>query len=360
MIRPRYHHLIDVFALAPAAPLRLREMLVAFLGVAGPILVGTLLGQVLAGLTIGLGAVLLSGARAGESSAALPTQPRSAAVPALLAVAAATVVAGHAWTDAVMVLLAMLAALASGYSRPVGVASIRFIIYFVLGLGIIDGAGRGQSAAAFVFGLGALWNIALRILLLRRGPSVEVSAGRTPTAAQRRTHFRRTLLTVAGWQFSLRLAAGLTVATLIRHTWPEHHFQWVVLTVALLTQRPIERLPVKLLQRVIGTVVGVALAWIVLASASAPAAMLVAAGVLGTLAPLARSRSYLLYSMAMTPLILLVLDYGKLTAWASLEDRVSATLIGGAIVVIANVIADRYIGGSKRPSMQQRLPVQIE
>ena len=277
-----------------------------------------------------------------------PVSPASAALPALLAVAAATVVARHSWGDAVMVALAMLAAAASGYSRPLAVASIRFIIYFVLGLGLIAGAGDGGSAAAFMFGVGALWNIVIRVLLQRKTSAPPItSAKRLPTSAQRRAHFGRTLRTLAGWQFPLRLAAGLTAASFLKHAWPDHHFQWIVLTVALLTQRPIEHFPVKLLQRVIGTLGGVALAGIVLASATAPATLLIAASLFGTLSTIARSRNYLIYSAMTTPFILLVLDYGKMLAWTLLEDRVVATLIGGSIVVIANLIAERAIGADK-------------
>lgn len=183
--------------------------------------------------------------------------------------------------------------MASGYSRPVGAAAIHFSIYLVLSAGVLNGATEGRHAAALILGLGAAWNIALRFLLHNNVPRPEVTSqsARALTSVQRRAYFRRTLNTPAGWQFPIRLAVGLALASLIRHLWPTHHFYWIMLTVALLTQRPVEHLHVKTLQRLIGTVAGVGITWIMLIGISSRVELAALVCLLGTLAPIARAQS---------------------------------------------------------------------
>jgi uncharacterized membrane protein YccC len=137
------------------------------------------------------------------------------------------------------------------------------------------------------------------------------------------------------------------MASIIRHLWPAHHFYWIMLTVALLTQRPVEHVPVKTLQRLIGTIAGVGITWLILIGGSSPLILAMIVCGLGVLVPIARARSYLLYSLAATPLILLVLDLGKPIETALLTDRMAATIIGGAIVIVANIVSDRFMNAPR-------------
>jgi hypothetical protein len=310
-----------------------------------PVAAGLLLGFRDAGFTIGLGAILLAGAPAAPGAAQEGSHPALAVLPALLAVMFATLVGGRIWSDAAVIPLVAVAGLLSGYSRPLAVAAIRFSIYLVLSAGFLEGASQHRGLAALIFGLGALWNIVLRTLLAERTnvPADAPSERRTPTAAQRRAHFRKILRTLDGWQFPLRLAFGLGIASGIRHAWPGHHYYWVLLTVALLTQRPLEHVPVKTMQRLIGTIAGVAAAAVLLVSFSSYWALAVLACLLAILVPVARARSYLLYSVVVTPLILLVLDLGRPIALTLLSDRLVATLAGGAIVIAGNITFDRLL-----------------
>ncbi|HEX4739355.1 MAG TPA: FUSC family protein [Allosphingosinicella sp.] len=339
----------EIFAMEGGEPIRLRTILVAALGMGVPVLAGLLLGYRDAGFTIGLGAILLAGAPA--SAAGAPQEgshPGRAVLPALLAVAAATAIGGRMWTDAAMILLVAVAGLLSGYSRPLAIAAIRFSIYLVLSVGFLEGAAAYRGFVALIFGLGALWNIVLRMLLTERTSATDEAAParRTPTAAQRRAHFRKTLRTLDGWQFPLRLALGLGIASGIRHAWPAHHYYWIVLTVALLTQRPIEHVPVKTMQRLIGTIAGVGLAAIILIGFTSTVVLAVLACLLAVMVPVARARSYLLYSVVVTPLILLVLDLGRPVPLALLGDRLVATLAGGIIVIGGNIAFDRLLAAS--------------
>ena len=57
---------------------------------------------------------------------------------------------------------------------------------------------------------------------------------------------------------------------------------------------------------------------------------------LATFASLARTRSYLFYAILSTPVILLVLDFGKPVDPTLLIDRMIATFIGASIVLVGN------------------------
>ncbi len=326
-----------------------RAIWVAALAIAAPILVGAVTGRFDVGFTIGLGAMLLAGeSPTTPSAAAERPSPGSAVYPAALAVVLASLIAGLPSADLCMITLAGAAAVVSGYSRPIAVGAIRFIIYLVLSVTLLESAGPHCGDAALIFGLGALWNVAVRFMLsskvLAPPPAV-----RQPSSAQRRAYLKRSLQTLSGWQFTVRLTVGLGIASVLRHLLPAHHFTWIVLTTALLTQRQLEHVPVKITQRSAGTVLGVLFTWLILLVRPTDWALALAICALGTAAPLARARNYLLYATLSTPVILLVMDIGKTVDAVLLVDRLTATLIGAVIVVALNLMMDRLISLQSEP-----------
>jgi uncharacterized membrane protein YccC len=156
------------------------------------------------------------------------------------------------------------------------------------------------------------------------------------THAQRRAHFRRNLRTLAGWQYTIRLTLCLAAATVLAHAWPGRHMYWVALTVALLTERAVEALPVKVTQRALGTLVGVVLAHFVFAWTLSAWWLGTVVGVLAGGRAVLRTRNYLAYTVVMTPLVIALLDAGKPPDWRVLGDRALATLIGALLVLAAN------------------------
>ena len=356
---------------SPGEPINLRTLAIAVLGMGAPALIGIAAHQAEIGFTIGLGAMLLAdtpntGTAAGASQNATnpgsSAAPGAALLPAALAVSFATLLAGEPWSDPAMIVLAGAAAAFSGYSRPIGVAAIRFIVYLILSFTVLQNAGEHRGSAALVFGIGALWNVVIRLLVVRRSPKAMVHETadpsdaplRMPTAAQRRASWRRTMGSLIGWQFTVRVVVGLALADGVRLAFPAHHYGWIVLTVALLTQRPIEHLPVKLLQRTGGTLAGVLVTWGILALAPPPLAIGLTICSLAAAAYLARTRNYLLYACLSTPVILLVLDLGKPIQAALLADRVIATVIGAAIVIALNLLLDRLTAVSGGARTLQR------
>ena len=326
---------------SPEGRINGRDILAALAGVSALILLGVALGRPSLGLSVGLGALFLSGsADAGETG-----RWRAAAsglVLAILAVGAALVVTASPAPALAMIGLASVAALFSGYSRAVGAAAIRAVIYLVLCVTLLEAAGAHRTEVGVIFVVGAVWNILVRSVMTTREARPDADSGvRKPTAAQIRTHWRRSLSTWAGWQFPLRMAAGLALACGLRDLWPERHFSWIILTIALLTQRPVERFPIKILQRTVGTVLGVGLAWLLLRDRLAPDAATSLIAGLATIAVLARLRSYLLYAIISTPVILAVMDFGQAVDPGLLTDRLIATLVGAVIVLSGNQIAAR-------------------
>lgn len=243
--------------------------------------------------------------------------------------------------------MASVGALLSNYSRSIAVGAIHFSTYLVLGVGLLDGAGNGRRGTAIVFGIGVVWNTVLRRLLADPATPAAVPA-RASTPVQRLHHFQNSLRSLAGWQFAARLAIGLTAASTIRHLWPDRHFYWIMLTVALLTQRSIDHVPVKTVQRILGTIAGVGLTWIVATSDLGLPALALIACALATLVPVARARSYLLYSIGVTPLILLISDLGKPATAALLIDRIVATIVGGGLLVISNIFVGAMLSPATR------------
>lgn len=342
-------HLVPALAWSRVEKTDARTVAVAVMGIVIPVLVGLATGKPGTGFTIGLGAMLLAGEGATAAAGPRPSQ-LSAILPALLAVVAATLIADWSMRDVATVALPAFAALLSGYSRPLAVGAIRFLVYFVLCLSLLGASGADHAVAALLFGVGALWNLIVRAMLSSREPGIDQAEARTPSPAQRRAHFRRTFTTFAGWQFPLRVAAGLTAALGIRNLWPDHHFAWVVLTVALLTQRPLESFPIKVTQRVLGTIIGVATTWAILAANPPPAVLGLIICLLAVAAPFARAGNYLAWAMVSSPAILLVMDIGHPIDLALLADRLLATLAGAMIVVSLNSVAGIAIWRSAKPA----------
>lgn len=323
-------------------------MLVSFLAVAVPIAVALLLKRPGIGPAIALGAVLLAPEPA-PGNAAGHGAILAALLPAGAAMVAACMLARLPGADALMIALGTGAATLVNYSRPAAVAGVRFIVVLVLTLALI-GPHAVHGGAALLFGIGALWRTGLQ-LLVRSGridmaPAAPAlasalapasAARRAPTARQLRAHLRRQLQTLQGWQYPLRLAAGLAAACVMRALWPQHHFDWLVVAVVLMTPRTIEHVPVAVTQRVLGTLIGVCLAGAVVHAGLPYTALLLLLCLCGTLAPVARSGNYAAYCALSTPLILLAMDAHGPIGDGMLAERLAATVLGGLLIAGANL-----------------------
>lgn len=329
-------------------PVDWAHALAAGIGMGGPVLIGAVTGHVEAGLVASLGGLMMSGVGTLRDAREQAIELALAAIPAALATIAASLLAQRGVAeDVAIVLLAALAALAGGYSREAAIVTTRFVLFLLVAGGAVGNAPNDAHPVLLVAG-GALLSAAASLVLgavarrVRTTPNpAPHEAHATASHAQRRAHFRRALRTLAGWQYTIRLAACLAIAAILAHAWPGHHMYWVALTVALLAERAIEPLPVKVTQRALGTLVGVVIAHFVFAGTLPAAWLAMVVGVLAAGRALLRTRNYLAYTVIMTPLVIALLDAGRPPDWGVLGDRALATLLGALLVLAANAALRR-------------------
>lgn len=321
------------------------EVLASGIGMTGPIVLAAAMGRLPLGLMAAVGAMAVSGVGPGASTRAQVQGLALAFSAAVLAAIAAALVAGHgALTDVMVVLIACVAATLGGYSRPMVGAAMRFVLFLVIGVNV---ASVIQSPAwlPFLMVAGALWTALVSVLiglvwrLHRPIEAGENNAARSSArAAQKVARFKQSLTHLSGWNYTLRLGLGLGIALGLQWLWPEHHLYWISVTVAILTRRRLEAFPIKTTQRAIGTAVGVVVASLLLALQMPVWGLILAIGLLALARPVLKSRNYLAYSVAMTPLIILIMDAGQPLEAGVLLDRLVATVLGAALVLAANRI----------------------
>jgi hypothetical protein len=322
----------------PEAPLF--DVIASAVAMAGALWVGVACGQPALGTAAAIGALGVSTVDARADFAAHARALAAAAAPALLATIAAVVLAGRGWlTDALAVALAMLAATLGGYSRSLALGMLRFVLFLNITLPVVAASTHRLGLALLVV-VGVLFAslVSLALGLLGHAPPIVADPTARVTTAQRYRRWRRTLTRLSGWQYALRLAACLILAALLQRRWPTHHLHWIALTVALLTQRRLEPLPIKMTQRALGTAVGVVAASLFVSARPSQWLLVLSIALLGGARRLVRARSYLAYSAIMTPLVLLLMSAAMPAGSGVLSDRLVATLVGAALVIVANAI----------------------
>jgi|APLak6261698228_1056238.scaffolds.fasta_scaffold00281_9 hypothetical protein len=316
------------------------ELLMAGFGMSVPIACAALVGQLPLGLAASVGALAVSGVAITKSLQTQAKEFGSIFAPTALAAIAASLCARNGlWTYVAEVLLTAGAAAIGGYSRSLATACMRFCLILIISANVMDTHAH-HAGLLLPMALGALWVFALSLLFVVLAPAcIETTpaTGTTiaATAAQRLARWRRTMSQLAGWQYVFRLAFGLTVAGFLQWQLPEHHLSWVALTVVILTRRQPEPQSVKTTQRALGTLVGVLVASIFLAFTPPVAVLIVAIFVLSGMRSILRARNYLAYSVLMTPLMVLLMDGSPPVSGGVLWDRLFATLIGSALVILA-------------------------
>lgn len=343
-------HLAEMFHWSADTEVELADMAASAIGMAGPVALGALMGDLHTGLTASIGALAMGGAAMGTSLLTQGQEFLKALVPVALATLAGGLLAGHGWGTVIgIVSLAGVAGLIGGYSLGMVSASARFIIFLLMALNLAATVPHPLS----LFGLiaaGAAWTafvsmIVASLVLAHRGGvlAMEKSLPSSATAQQKFDRWVASLTRFTGWQYVLRLTVCLAIAGAIQVLWPQHHTYWIGLTVALLTQRVVEALPVRTTQRALGTAVGVALAGLMIAYEPSPAVIVLVVALVAGVRPLLKAKNYLAYSVIMTPLVIILLDGGHAPQAGLLFDRLGATLAGAALVIMANAIVGRLM-----------------
>ena len=312
--------------------------LVAATGLAAPIAVGAAVGQLEAGLLAAMGALAVSGA-GGLDGRGVRAQLNALGVALVLALAAfllGSVIADRgALTAVTVVMVGGASALLGGFSRGAAAASARFLTFVLMTQGLGHGSDPKLSHLVAVFLAGAACSLALS-LAASAVPARNQASGATrptPTLRQLYRRWRRSLTTLDGWQYTLRVASCLAVAELIALIWPQPKSYWIALTVAIVVQRSLPLALQRTWERAAGTAVGVLLASTFLLWVPPAWCVVLFVGALAGLRPLLRTRRYALYAVVMTPLMVLLLDLGQPATPATMTYRLVDTALGCLIAL---------------------------
>ncbi|MEU4223996.1 FUSC family protein [Nonomuraea sp. NPDC026600] len=327
-----------------------RRMIAAGLGLGGPVAWGVASGHSALGALAAIGALAVSGVSMGPAGGVADgVAVRGVSLAEGLgrggyAVATTTVaglvgaaVGGHGWIAAVtIVLVAAVVAVVGGMSRPMAEHTTRFIVFMVISTGLAKHA--APVAAAVLFAEGAIWGLLITALCThtrqprlgaRRAEPVAVPpANPAPTKRALLRRWWRTLGTLSGWQYPIRLTACLAAAEIIGLVWPQPTASWIAVTVVIVVRRQLDGALRRAIERAAGTGAGVVAGSAVLLWVPAPWLFVLLVTGLAAVRPVLKDRDYTLYATVMTPLVLLLMEGGGRVAPATIGYRLADTAIG--------------------------------
>ncbi|MGZ4537569.1 MAG: FUSC family protein [Blastococcus sp.] len=245
--------------------------------------------------------------------------------------------AGVLNSAAVLVEGAVASARAKLPPDPVDVAAVRSLAAALNGTGDL-GEGRppaledGHPAARAVrHGVRLVWNVA-------GDPEERAGAAAELPASSWRSRLRaladRTLASPDSRAFAVRLALCMTIAEIARQNIPIQRPYWVLLTVAIVLKPDFGSVFTRAIQRGAGTLLGVLLGTGLLAILPRSPWVLVGMAAAAAVLPWARDASYGLFSVFVTPLVILLLDLAVPGGAGLVGARVLDTLLGCAIVLV--------------------------
>jgi hypothetical protein len=347
-------HFTEVFRWTRDTEADLISSIAAGVAMAAPLALAMRYGHAAAGFILAFGAMSTASqplrTRLSEQIRLLPM----ALAPIVIAGLAALVISGHGvLTDVFMVIVIGVASVAGGHSPRLAVATASLLPYLLIVTGIARNVPYHFALVLLIF-MGAVWGVVLRIIIgvvtRRLSATATIPTGKSDRSVQSRRSFGGyPFNSVERWEYPARLCTCLAIASVLSSIWPDHHLNWISMTVVLLMRRQLEVVPVRVTQRALGTLIGVIIVVILSPNSESGWAIVVGVLILGALRALLKERNYLAYSVIMTPLILLVLDGGHHAGTPVLIDRVIATLAGSILVVAANFITCRVLSTLRRP-----------
>jgi uncharacterized membrane protein YccC len=341
MADTKQHWLSDVLRWAPATRPDVSQIVAAMLGLAGPIIAGVATDHLRLGMVAAIGGLALGGAGQGTTLRQRALALAAALLAGCAAISTGTTIASHG--SLVILTLPAVAAIAGffgGISLAMARETTRFILFTTIAAGLSAPEVRPLGMTLLFF-LGGTWTLGLSLLLHavfgRAKCAMEPSAAamQTPTRAVALLlrRWRESLFRLSGWQYPMRIWSCLTVAEAIAQIWPGQHGQWIAVTVAIVLGRRLPAPPTRLLQRALGTMLGVVIAGLLLIWTPPPLIVTCEIAALAAARPVLRAGNYAAYAVVMTPLIVLLLDFGQAISVAILADRLTATIAGCLITL---------------------------
>ena len=159
------------------------------------------------------------------------------------------------------------------------------------------------------------------------------------------------------WTFAARLALTLAVAQTVASSVPVEKPYWIVLTAAIVLKPDLGSVFARGVQRTIGTLAGVLLGVLILQLIPPGGWLLLPMAVLAFGFPFGASRNYGLLATLVTPLVLLLLDFGAGVDDRLAWDRLLDTGIGAAIVLVVGYLC---WPSTWRPRLGERIAAGVE
>lgn len=179
-------------------------------------------------------------------------------------------------------------------------------------------------------------------------PAVEILAGRDtrprpspgrPGRTERlRSAWDRAVSGPETLQWVVRFALCMAIAEAVPLVVAIDRSYWVAVTVAVVLKPDFGSVFARALQRAVGTVIGVGLGAVVVATVPLDPLRIVAVAAFAALLPIAIRRSFALFSAFVTPVIVLLIGLVSGGDWQIVVERLADTLIGCAIVLIAGYL----------------------
>jgi uncharacterized membrane protein YccC len=319
------------------------QAIAAMLGLAGPVAVGTITGHPQIGIAVSLGGLALIGGSQGETFSEQVPGFIYALIAGCIAVFAGTTLAGHGLLKVFVIpALAAITGLFGGISRPLARATTLFILFMIIAANL-SAPETHPFGMMFLFSLGAVWTAGLSFMLrsLFRAMS-PIPILNTPdsianppqySSKQLLRRWWKLLAHLSGWQYTVRITLCLIAAQVFEWICPDHHGYWVSITVVIVLQRDLQKVLSRAFQRAMGTALGVLLISLIFLGAPPLWMIIVLIGLLAAARPILREANYTAYAAVVTPMVILLLDFGKQTSWTLIVDRLIATLVGCALVL---------------------------
>lgn len=339
MADAKEHWLAEILRWSPATRLEASQVLAAMLGLAGPILLGVATDHLRLGMAAAIGGLALDGTARGESLGREASALTGALISGCAAIWTGTSLVGSGSLIIAVPAIAAVAGLLGGISRPLARESTRFIRFTIIAANL-SAPEIGPFGVTLLFFLGGAWTLGLSLLLrlvfaqARRVAQSAAARPPRPSAGPRLRRWLGSLSTLPGWQYPLRIALCLAVAEAVAWIWPGPHGQWIALTVAIVLDRRPATPPTRLVQRALGTVLGVILASLLLIRTPSILIVTIAIAALAAMRPVLRAGNYTAYAAIMTPLIVLLVDFGETPSAEILLDRLLATIAGCLIALL--------------------------
>lgn len=331
---------------------RASQAVAAMLGLAGPIVVGAMVGHARIGMVASLGGLALSGQGKGETFREQAHGLIYALVAGTIAMLTGSGIAGRGMITALATVAVVTAAgLFGSISRPLARAATLFMLFTIIAANLGIGAAHPLGIMLLFF-LGAAWTAGLSLALrplfqalhLTRIPDNRANVAQPPkySAGQLLRRWRKSLTHLSGWQYTLRIALCLVVGLGLEWIWPHHHGYWVFITVVIVVQRNLEAVLKRTFHRAAGTVLGVLLTSLLLLGSPSIWTVIAMIAALAAARPVLMEIHYAAYAAVQTPLVILLLDFGQAPSRMVIIDRLAATLVGCALALTLG-----YFGWSK-------------